>query len=243
MIKKTASAFGLILCCLLPVSAQEQGEDEPEDSRRPIAEVRGWIPKADGPVQIVVIAEAGEEPKVLATAAAETASLQEFYQNVPPGRVIFNLQDPDDKVLATATGAIRDGGYYTALAWPESGRWQIKVFSDSSPPNATDKPLRLLHFNAQVVLLLAIDGGPEQDIPLGTVTEKRISSKRTTLHLTVVGTDQRHFASSYFDVDFTAWPSAYVLAQADYRGRIKPMILEGGNTTENQAVQSHADAE
>ncbi len=234
MIKKIVSALGLILCCLLPVSAQEQEEGEPEEGRRPRAEVRGWIPKADGPVQLVLIAEAGEEPKVLATAAAETASLQDFYQNVPPGRVIFNLQDPDDKVLATATGSVRDGGYYTALAWPEGGRWQIKVFSDSSPPNATDKPLRLLHFNAQVGLRLAIDDGPELEIPFGTVTEKKISPKRTVLHLTVVGTDQQPEASSYFEADFAAWPSAYALAHADYRGRIKPMVFEGGNATESQ---------
>ncbi len=228
MIKKTASAFGLILCCLLPVSAQEQEEDEPEDSRRPRAEVRGWIPKADSPVQMALIAEAGQEPKVLAAATAGNSSVGEVYQAAPPGRVIFNLQDTEDKVLATATGTFRDGSYYTAVAWPEGGRWQIKVFADTAAANAQERALRIVNFPEGRETLLDLLDGRELKVPGDTVAELKLPARVLMTTFRVLAADGGPPAQSTVELNLASAPAAYVVVGPDYRGRMRPRILGAG---------------
>lgn len=231
---KLALTIPLFFSLTLMLPAQESEEEAPPAREAPQAHVRAWIFNSQGPARLSLRGENREEAITLAEVQGGGGNINVEYRPLEPGRYLLELSR-DEQILESEPILLGKDSIVTIVGWPEAGKWRLKFFSDKSAPNATDKPLRLLHFNPQVGLRLAIDAGPEQEIPIGTVTEKKITAKETPLYLTVVSTDEEHRASSFFDADFVTWPSAYAFAQADYRGRIKPTIIQGGITAENEA--------
>jgi len=227
----------LTLCCFsLPQMLWAQMvETSAVASEAPTAQVRAWIFNSEEPCRLSLRDEKSEEATIIAEVEKSGANIDADYRPVLAGRYRVDLFR-EDQVLASEVVILGKDSVQSLVAWPEGGKWRIKSFSDNAAPNATDKPLRLLHFNEQVGLVLVIDDGPEQIIPVGTVVERRVAPKQATLYLKVVGPEQELGASSYFEVDFSSWPSAYALAQTDYRGRIKPALIEGGVSVESQAA-------
>lgn len=232
---KLALTIPLLFSLTLVLPAQESEEEAPAGREAPQAHVRAWIFNSQGPARLSLRGENKEEAITLAEVQGGGGNINVEYRPLAPGRYLLELSR-EEQILASEPILLGKDSIHSIVAWPEAGKWRLKLFGDNSAPNATDKPLRLLHFNPQVGLRLAIDAGPEQEVPLGTVTEKKITAKGTVLHLTVASSDAKHKASSYFEADFITWPSAYAFAQADYRGRIKPTIIQGGITAENEAA-------
>lgn len=223
-----------MLCCFaLPQMLWAQEIEEPTgQSEGPTAHVRAWIFNSEGPCRLSLRGENKDEAITVAKVEKSGGNIGVEYRPVEPGRYKVELLR-GEQVLATEVVALGEDSVQSFVVWPEAGKWQIKSLSDSPPLNATDKPLRLLHFNKDLGLVLAIDDGAEQTAPVGTVAEKKVPAKRTVVYLKIAGPNQEQGASSYFDVDFASWPSAYVLAQADYRGRIKPVVIRGGLPVED----------
>jgi hypothetical protein len=205
----------------------QEAEEPVGESEGPSAQVRAWIFNPEGPCRLILRGEKKEEAITIAEVEKGGGNIGVEYRPVEPGRYRVELLRGEE-ALAAEVIALDEDSVQSVVAWPEAGKWRIKSLSDSPAPNATDKALRLLHFNKDVGLVLTIDDGAEQAAPLGTVAEKKLAAKRTAVHLKTIGPNQEPGASSYFDVDFSSWPSAYVLAQTDYRGRIKPVVIQGG---------------
>jgi hypothetical protein len=224
----TKRAFLTLCCFALPQILCAQETEEPTvEPEVPTAQVRAWIFNSEGPCLLRLRGEKSEEAITIAEVQQSGANIEVAYRPVEPGRYRVELLRGEE-ALAAEVVVLGEDSAQSVVAWPEAGKWRIKSLSDSPAPNATDKTLRLLHFNKQFGLVLTIGDGAEQTAPLGTVAEKKVAAKRTVIHLKTVGPNQEQGASSYFDVDFSSWPSAYVLAQADYRGRIKPVVIQGG---------------
>jgi len=244
MIKKTLQLLMLSAWCLSPAMAQEE-EDEVGENKQPRAEARGWILQPDGPVRLLLGGEEGQEPRVLAAGNRGSAAVGEIYQGLPPGRVVFNLQDAEDKVLATATGAVRDGSFYTAIAWPQGGRWQLKVFADTVNPGAMDRALRIVNFPEGRDTLVDMHDGKETKVPGDTVVELKVPARLLMTTVKVLSTDGGPPAQSTVELDLASAPAAYVMVSPDYRGRMRPRIIQAGqgpeDVVEDAAAEESAD--
>lgn len=215
--------------------AQESEQEAPAGREKPQAFLRGWICGADeSPVFMVLIDEEGGVVQ-LAEAAGGAVSASELYQPFKPGRRAVELRSGKD-VLARADAPLRKDGVYTLLAWKTGPSWQTQLFSDAAAaPNAPDCPLRIVNFAGGRETLLSVDGGDDTKVSPNTVQEFRGPRKVSMVRVQVLSLDGGPPAQSSVEVDFRSIPSAYVVVGPDYRGRMRPRIISGGQPPEESA--------
>jgi hypothetical protein len=128
------------------------------------------------------------------------------------------------------TAELADNTAYTVLAWRQGGKWELKVYVDGPfAKNLADRPLRLMNFAENRETLISLDNGSETKVAANTVEEFKISPKLTSFTVKVLAPDGGPAAQSSGEVDFTSTPSAYVVIAPDYRGRMVPEVITGGN--------------
>jgi hypothetical protein len=233
---KTCRALFLSLIVPLSLPAQEPAEEAPDGREAPQAYLRGWIYGADeSPVTMVLIDEEGGEPVPLAEAAGGAVSANELYQPLKPGRRTVELRS-GERVLARKEVALRKDEMGTLLAWRTGAKWQTELFSDAAgASNAPDRPLRIINFAGGRETLLSIDGGADTKVAADTVQEFRGPRKVSMVRVQVLSLDGGPPAQSSVEVDFRSVPSTYVVVGPDYRGRMRPRIILGGQPPEEFA--------
>jgi hypothetical protein len=233
---KLALTIPLLLFLTVILPAQEPDEDVPAGREAPQAYLRGWIYGADeSPVAMVLVDEEGGEPVPLAEAAGGAVSASELYQTLKPGRRTVELRS-GERVLARKEVAPRKDEMGTLLAWRTGAKWQTELFSDAAgASNAPDRPLRIINFAGGRETLLSIDGGADTKVAADTVQEFRGPRKVSMVRVQVLSLDGGPPAQSSVEVDFRSVPSTYVVVGPDYRGRMRPRIILGGQPPEEFA--------
>ncbi len=227
---KPLPALALLLVAVGPASAQEADPLAPEQNSEARAALRGWIfPGNDtAPVVIAITSQETPEPKSLAGTKDGLVNARPSYEQVAPGAQKIELKSGEE-VLVAKTGSLRPERHYTAVAWNSGGKWELQVFGDdAASPNATDRPLRVMNFAGGRETLLAIDGGEEAKVAPDAVQEFRAPRKIAMVRVQVLALDGGPPAQSSVEVDFASSPSAYVVVGPDYRGRMRPRIIQGG---------------
>lgn len=229
LMTKLALTILLLFTITLMLSAQEPAKEEPTGRHVPQAYLRGWIYGAkESPVAMFLLDEADGESVTLAEAAGGAVSASEQYQTLKLGSRTVEVR-AGKKVLARKEVALRKGEIGTLLAWQTGDRWQTEVFSDSTgEPNAPDGLLRIINFAGGRETLLSIDGGVDTKVAPDSVQEFRGPRKVCMVRVQVLAKDGGPPAQSSVEVDFRALPTAYVVVGPDYRGRMRPRIISGG---------------
>jgi hypothetical protein len=241
---KLALTLPLFFSFTLVLLAQEPEEEVPSGREAPQAFLRGWIYGADeSPVSMVLVDEQGGEPIRLAEAAGGAVSASELYQSFKPGRRAVELRS-GEQILARADAPLRNDETYTLLAWKTGARWQTQLFSDTAVgSNAPDRPLRIVNFAGGRETLLSIDGGADTKVAPDTVQEFRGPRKLSMVRVQVLSLDGGPPAQSSVEVDFRAVPSTYVVVGPDYRGRMRPRIMLGGQLPEDSEEVSEGSGD
>lgn len=230
---KTLFAGALLLIAGIGCSVLAQEEAGAEDGGReqPRTSLRGWIFGADENDDVMVaVATAGEgQPSPIASSKDGATVANAGYTSMEPGNRTVELRFGED-VLASQTAGLREGLTYTAIAWKNGSKWELKLFADSAPSaNAPDRPLRVINFAEGRETLLSVDGGNESKVAGDTVQEFRMPRKIAMVMVKVLAPDGSHPAMSSVEVDFNYAPSAYVVVSPDYRGRMRPRVILGGD--------------
>lgn len=217
----------------LVVGAQE-APDQPREERRPAASLRSWMFPGNNSDQAALTVKTATEdsPRVLAQTQKGTSVSSEDYGALPPGNYTFEIK-VGDQVVANETVILRDKRFYTALAWKEEGgKWALKFFADGPAlPNSQDRPVRVLNFAKGRETLVSINGGPEAKVATDSVQEIKLAPKVSMITVKVMAPEGGPPAQSSLEMDLTSTPSAYVVIAPDYRGRMRPGILTGGEGT------------
>jgi hypothetical protein len=242
---KPSITLALFLLTFLSVSGQESETTAAEEKSESLAAVRCWIlPGEDrGAVALTVTEPKTSEPKLVAATKDAAVTAQPSYEPMAPGSVKIELRSGDE-VLATETGALRADRHYTAVAWSKGGKWELRVFADDpASPNATDRPLRVVNFASGRETLLAVDAGQEAKVAPESVQEFRTPRKVAMIRVQVLSLDGGPPAQSSVEVDFGSSPSAYVVVGPDYRGRMRPRVIQGGSPPPEPTVTADLDAQ
>jgi len=136
-------------------------------------------------------------------------------------------------VLASARVALRGRRHYTLAAWYDGTKWNLKVFADGlSPQSSAERPLRVLNFTGDRDTVVTIGRGKGTRVSPDSVQEFKTSPGITMVSVEVMAADGGPPALSAVEVDLAAMPSVYLVVGPDYRGRMRPRIIEGGEIKE-----------
>jgi hypothetical protein len=245
MIDRLLCSIVLFVITAFAASAQETAsEPGTAAAAKEPAGLRAWIFPAGGEPLTVGCRTAGDEqPRTLATAAGDQRSITEGYENFPAGRVELQLK-AGEKVLATAAGSLADGRAYTAIALREGGDWKIRVLADGPPKTpGAPRPLRVCNFPGGRETLLSVQGAAESKIAGDSLQEFEVAPGVTLLSVKVLAPDGDAPAQSSTEVDFSLLPSAYLVISPDYRGRMRPRVIVGGQMGEPLAAAAESAGE
>ena len=235
MTKKFSLALVLAVLTLPPAEAQTPAPpttpaEVPADGKAPPAALRAWIfPEKDaGTVDFTLGRATGEAPVSMARSEQGAKAVGAVYEKMPAGRVTLKLAGgPEAQVSAEAD--LQPGGYYTAVVWQGGGKWQIKLFRDpAAKDGAAARPLRVMNFAADRETILVVDGAKESKFPAGSVQEISLPAKINGMSVKVLDPAGGPPAETSLEVDLAALPLAYAVVGPDYRGRMRPEIIEGG---------------
>lgn len=233
MIKMFLLLLAVSVVALRLAGAQTSDPSAPPaggEAKRPPAALRAWIfPEKDaGSVDFTLVRAMGEAPVSLASSERGSKVVGGGYEKLPEGRVTLQLARGSDSLASSAVD-LQPGIYYTAIAWQAADRWQIKLFPDPAPKaGAAARPLRVLNFAADRETILAVDGAKESKFAAGSVQEISLPAKINGLSVKVLDPAGGVPAETSFEVDLSALPLAYAVVGPDYRGRMRPEIIEGG---------------
>ena len=230
MIKNIALIFlwGCVCCLSLPWAKGQSPVRQVDGAGS--AYLRGWLVGSSNSEAVSLEGKGrkDEEPRKLAGAATGEKVINPAYAEISPGSCQFQLKS-GDKILQSVIFDLSPQAAYTVIAWRVGGKWELKVYPDGPfPKNVVDRPLRLLNFADERETLLSLDNGPETKVAAGTVQEFNMASKSVSFTVKVLALDGGAPAQSSGELDFAAAPSAYVVISSDYRGRMRPRVINGG---------------
>lgn len=214
----------------LDVGAQQPAEapaDQAVAARRP-GKVRAWLfPGAPGAESIVLSATAPDGNSIaFATAAAPTTD--SAYRDLPAGTYSFDLKDKET-VIGQKKERISSGSFYTLVAWPKDGKWTMELYSDDAASGGGPRPLRLLNFAGQATTTVKVGGLPTAvTLVPDSLQEIKLPAKITPFEVIAQPPGAEPPARTINDVDMTLASAVYILVSPDYRGRLRPQIIEGG---------------
>ncbi len=221
--------LGAVLVCSAAM-AQDPAVDQPgqEEAKAP-AGLRVWIfPRGDEPMAVVCKTAADEQPRTLASTTGAERTTGETYGEFAPGRIELQLK-AGDRIVATAAGSLGDGRQYTAIAMPDGGDWKIKVLADGpAKAESSARPLRICNFAAGRETVLSLQGAGDIKVAGDSLHETEVAPALTGLTIRVLAADGGPPGQSSTEIDFARAPSAYVVIGPDYRGRMRPRVIEGG---------------
>ncbi len=233
MIKKTSSVLlaGCLWCSLLAGALAQTSETARKNADKDSSYLRGWIVGSGGLEAVSLFAQGpkDEEPRLFSSAAAGEKVVNPSYTKGLAGSFQFQLRS-GEKILQGVTAELAESVAYTLLAWRQGGRWELKVFADGPyAKSVAVRPLRLLNFAENRETLISLDNGPETKVAANSVEEFKTSPKLTSFTVKVLAPDGGAPAQSSGGVNFAATPSAYIVIAPDYRGRMRPRVINGGN--------------
>jgi hypothetical protein len=233
--------LGVFLVAPLNLRAQESGasvEGQPEKQK--IAHIRGWIFPAESKekVSLEFLPLQTEMRAALAANQSGAVSAAPGYTEVAEGPLQLELK-AGDKILAQGRLALQKDRFYTIAVWPEGSQWTLKVFADGPPAaGAAERPLRTFNFAGSRKTLVAVYGSPETEVSANSVIDQKVPAKVCMVTVRVLATDGGPPAQSTVEVDLSSIGSAYVVVGPDYRGRMRPRVIPGGEVRETEAVDS-----
>ena len=225
--RTSVTALCVFLSLLAPAAVLAQA---PAGTPPPLSLLRGWLFPAgeSDAASLEVKSQADDNPVVFAVSKGGERQANPGYREIKPGNATIEVKS-GDQVLATGTVPLVGDKQYTVVAWKVGPRWELKVFADGpAAPNAADRPLRVLNFAQGRETMLSVGGGPETKVAAGSIQEIKLPPKLTGMIVKVLATDGGAPAQSSTEVDFSAIPSGYVVVAPDYRGRMRPRVIEGG---------------
>lgn len=234
----------LLLFCLLSLAvAPLAAAQETAAVATKSAKVRGWLfPSGDKEPASLVLKLAGDAGAVTLASTKDGAVISNAgYEEVSPAGTVAVELKSGEQILSTQSLGLREDRHYTLVAWRENGRWQVKAFSDDpGPSNAADRPLRVLNFAEGRNTLVSFAGSAETQVAADSVQESRAPAKVTLVTVRVQSLDGGPPAQSSVEIDFTSAPCAYVAIGPDYRGRMRPRVIEGGPLPEESPATAGA---
>jgi len=243
MSKQKQAAALLVLCavsaaatCSLMAQDADNGSGDANTGANQ-AFVRGWLLPVAGKRDTALTALQTQTQTQLALASSEAGavSASPSYNTVAEGELSLELKSADE-TLAQARVALRANRYYTVAAWEDGSKWTLKVFADGSPsPASAERPVRIFNFAGNRETLVSIGQGAEIKVARNSVQEIKSPPKIVMVSVKVLAEDGGPPAQSAVEVDLAVMPSAYVVVGPDYRGRMRPRIVTGGEVKEPEA--------
>jgi hypothetical protein len=193
--------------------------------------LRGWIVGGGDPAAVSLMAKGPSEetPLMMSSSVAGEKAINQGYMENVVGSFQFQLRN-GQKILQSATAELAANAAHTVLAWQQDGKWELKVYADGPfVENAMDRPVRLMNFTENRGTLVSLDNGPEKKVAPNTVQEFKMPAKSASFTVKVLALDGGPAAQSSGELDFASYTSAYILVAPDYRGRMRPRVIKGGN--------------
>jgi hypothetical protein len=224
------------------VHAQEQPPAEGPSAER-VASVRVWIfpgTEKDG-IQITFSTGEESEKKVMARTAGGESRSEEGYQPVAAAQLLSEIR-VGDRVVSSTPVNFRKGSSYTMVVWSSGGKWEAKLFPDTSTPQKSERQIRVVNFADGREALLRIDGAKPSPVTRSGVAEFPAPASVALIDVEVLDTKGGPPALSSVEIDFSAYLNSYVVIAPDYRGRMRPRVIGGGRTKESLAAEAAAAA-
>jgi hypothetical protein len=201
------------------------------------AHVRAWLFPSRQKKEVVLIAlqPEAEAPRPLASSDAGAVAASPSYRTAPEGEIALQLKSGDE-TLAEGRVALRGSRYYTVAAWEDGSKWTLKVFADGPPsPGSRERPVRIFNFAGNRETFVSIGQGSDAKVGRSSVQELKAPPMVTMVSVKVLAEDGGAPAQSSVEVDLSSLGSAYVVVGPDYRGRMRPRIITGGEIKEEAA--------
>lgn len=230
----------LIVLLLASSSLAVSGQEEP-GAPEPLPQLRAWIFPATEKGTVALTSSVGEggEKRLAATADAVVVT-PTAYQAVESDNLRIDLKS-GERVLASTAAPLRRAAYYTLAAWQEGSEWRMKIYRDDAVKGAASaRPVRVFNFAGDRKTVLSLQG-KETAFPAGAVETLEAAPALSMVTATVLTADGSHPAVSSVEVDFALAPSAYVVIGPDYRGRMRPRVLDGGPAPEPEEEEGQSE--
>jgi hypothetical protein len=221
----------VLLLAVWPVWGQEEGAPaSAERETPPPAELRAWIfpGGSTDSCAIVMRRPRQDEPEPLVDSQDGRQVLDLAYGPQAAGGVIFELRDPNQRVLASAKAVLRPRGHYTLLAARTGEGWQLQALEDAAPPNAPDRALRVVNLTRGRETVLTFSAEKQEKVPGDAFKEFRLPARVNGFSVQVLSPDGGPPAQTSAEVDLDEYPAAYVVITPDRRERLIPEIIEAG---------------
>lgn len=230
MTKSATIAVSFLALCLTPLAAQSTEHESAAGRRETAVNLRAWIFPLDltQAVSVSAASDGADWLSLLASSKDGVAVSAAGYTQIPPGKIRIDLKSGEE-VLAAKPWNLREAAHYTVLAWNDAGRWEMQIFEDDlSSARTAERPLRVLNFARGRETTLALDDGEEIPVAKDAVREMKVPGQVTLVTTRVKSPDGGPPAKSSIEIDISAVPSTYLLIVPDYRGRMRPRVISGG---------------
>lgn len=214
------------------VFAQETpGEDS--SKKQPVAHVRCWIfPRKENDA-VTVVAKSADKTEHQLAAAKGAAVSPVGYGTLPAGTYVFEARFGGSTASSPAF-LLKDGSYCTLAAVPKGNSWELIAYPDGlQADKSAPRPVRVFNFAGGRKTVLHPGDAKPSEVPSGSVAEIKLPASLTPLRVEVPTLDGKGApALSTVELDLKRWPSGYVVVSPDYRGRMRPRVLPGGEEPE-----------
>jgi hypothetical protein len=242
MSNRLSRVLCLLCAVLIPAGTWSQEPAETGDAAsRAVARLRVWVFAGDSPPQGASIVALGADGSSLSLGDASGQKTEAAYRDLPPGNYTVEVRENQNPVAQQMADLGKDS-YHTAIAWRSNGKWSLGIYSDKQIKSASgERPLRLLNFAKGATTTIAIKGLQTLEAEPDSVKEVKLPAKIFTLDISAKAPDADVPARTLSDIDLSVAPAAYVLVSPDYRGRLRPQVIEGGEIAREQVATAGED--
>lgn len=205
---------------------------EDKEAEVPAAHVRCWIFPASDKEGATVVAKGADKTEHQLAAATGVAVSPVSYATLPPGAYVLEVKS-GDKTVSSSAIQLKDGSYHTIAVVPKGSTWQMTPYFDGPPADqSAPRPVRVFSFAGGRKTILHTGSASPAQVASGSVAELQMPASLVPLRVEVLTTEGGAPAISTVEMDLKQWPSAYVVVSPDYRGRMRPRVLRGGEEPE-----------
>lgn len=230
-------AVVIIACAGAAVPDIVKAQESPvgKETWQPVAYVRCWIFPGKESDDLTVIAKGVDKTEHQLGSAQGVAVSPTGYAALPPGAYSLEVKS-GSKTASSAPCQFKDGEYYTLAVVPKGAAWGISSYFDGPlADKGAPRAVRVFSFSSGRNTLLYFGEAKPTQLASGTVAELKMLPALTPLRVEVLAADGGAPAISTVELDLKRWPSGYVVVSADYRGRMRPRVLRGGEEKEPEA--------
>jgi hypothetical protein len=206
-----------------PPDASAGEEAEVPAGKKP-SRLRVWVFPGQSVPKGSIITALGADGSSLALGSAAAHATGNAYRDMPPSKYSFSIKD-GDKVLFEKLAQLAPAMCQTLIA----GKWRMEIYEDNATsPNSAARSLRLMNFAKDANLSVVV--GSSQTVKIGpdSLRDIKLPAKVTLLDVAASRPGASAPARTLSEVDLVSSPAAYVLVFPDYRGRLRPQIIEAG---------------